>query len=288
VRDLVKFGINGWCWCYPFYKEENFSSAISKTKTLGFDGIEVPVEDPQKLDERKLRDNLNSYDILCSSTWSVFTRDRDLISSNAQNRERCKNHVKDNVKIASALDADITLLLPSAVWKLESSLTRQQEWKLAVEGLRELGEFSDEYGVYIVVEPLNRFETYFINSIQDAIDLVKDVNHPNVKMMIDTFHMNIEDRKFGEEIEKAGELIFHCHMNENDRGPPGAGHIPFEEIINALKAIGYDRWLVMEPFSQASIGRATIQNQDILALEGLRYLQSIWSRARGSKRSNPP
>lgn len=245
---------------------------------LGFDGIEVPVEDPQNLDIGNLRDALNSYDLLCSSTWSVFTGDRDLISPNTEKRERCKNHVKDNIKIASALGADITLLLPSAVWKLESSLTREQEWKLAVEGLRELGEFSAEYGVYIVVEPLNRFETYFINSIQDAIDLVKDVNHVNVMMMIDTFHMNIEDRSFDEEIKKAGELIFHCHMNENDRGPPGSGHIPFEEIIKALKAIGYDRWLVMEPFSQASIGRTTIQNQDMLAREGLRYLQSTWSR----------
>lgn len=274
---MVKFGINGWCWCYPFYKEENFDSAISKTKMLGFDGIEVPVEDPQRLDERKLRQSLDSYEILCSSTWSVFTKDRDLISPNHKTRERCKKHVESNIKIASELGADITLLLPSAVWKLKSSLRREKEWKLAVEGLRELGEISAEYNVYIVVEPLNRFETYFINSVQDAVKLVKDVNHPNVRIMIDTFHMNIEDRRFGEEIKKAGKLIFHCHMNENDRGPPGSGHIPFEEIIRALKTIGYDRWLVMEPFSQASIGRATIENQERLAREGLEYLRSTWS-----------
>jgi len=276
VKSLVKFGINGWCWSYPFYKEENFTLAISKAKMLGFDGIEVPAEEPEKLDVKKLRETLNSYNILCSSVWPVFTKNRDLISPNVQIRENCKNYVKKSIKIASELDADITLVLPSPVWKLKSTLTREEEWKLAVEGLRELGDFAAEHGVYLVIEPLNRFETYFINSVQDAVNLVNDVNHPNVKMMIDTFHMNIEDRKLGDEIRKANGLIFHCHMNDNDRGPPGSGHIPFKEIIEALKAIGYDRWLVMEPFSQASIGRVTVSDPDEQASDGLKYLRSLW------------
>ncbi|MFQ5821513.1 MAG: sugar phosphate isomerase/epimerase family protein [Candidatus Heimdallarchaeota archaeon] len=282
----MKFGINGWCWSYPFYEEKMFRLAISKAKMLDFDGIEVPVEDPEKLDVKGLRKTLDSYGIPCSSICSVFPPDRDLITHDAPIRENCKKYIKKNIKIASELGADVVVVIPSAVGKLDTILAREDEWKLAVEGLRELGAFAADYGIYLTIEPLNRFETYFINLLPDAVKLAKDVNHPNVKVMIDTFHMNIEDDKLGEEIKMAGELIFHCHANENDRGAPGSGHIPFAEIFEALKAIQYNRWLIIETFipgikeiaKAASIWRPLAPDQDTLAREGLKYLRSLWSR----------
>lgn len=283
---MVKFGINGWCWSYPFYVEEMFRLAISKAEMLGFDGIEVPVEDPEKLDIKGLRNTLNSYGIPCSSICSVFPPDRDLISHDASIREDCKKYIEKCMKIAQELGTDVVLVIPSAVGKFDTILGREEEWRLAVDGLRELGAFAADYDIYLAIEPLNRFETYFINLLPDAVKLAKEVNHPNVKVMVDTFHMNIEDDKLGEEIKRAGELIFHCHANENDRGAPGSGHVPFVEILKALKDIGYNRWLVIETFvpgikeiaKAASIWRPLAPDQDTLAGDGLRYLRSTWSR----------
>ena len=276
---MAKFGVNGWCWSYPFYEEEMFTLAISKAKLLGFDGIEVPTEDPEKLDIKKLRETLNSYSIPCSSICAVFPRDRDLISPDASIRENAKKNVKKNIKIASELDTDVVLVLPSAVGKLDTVLTREEEWKLAVKGLRELGKFAADYDVNLAIEPLNRFETYFINRLPDVVKLAKGVNHPNVKVMIDTFHMNIEDDKLGEEIRAAGELIVHCHANENNRGAPGSGHIPFVEIFEALKAIKYDRWLIIETLIPPyKLYKPMALDQDTLARDGLGYLRSVWSR----------
>jgi len=281
---LVKFGINGWCWSYPFYEEKLFTLAISRAKKFGFDGMEIPLENLEKLNVKKLRETLEAYDMpVCDITPAL----PDLISSNADTRKKAKEFLKTGLGIAREIGSECLLVVPSAVGKLDAELAREKEWNLCVEALKEAAPVAADNNVCIVVEAINRFETYFINIVADAARLVREVNHPNVKVCIDTFHMNIEERDFVNAIRDAGDLIYHVHANENHRGQPGAGHIPFPKILKALKDIGYHRWLVIETFQPgikeiakaACIWRKLAPDQDTLARDGLRYLQSTWFTA---------
>lgn len=280
---MVKFGINGWCWAYPFYDEKQFTRAISRARRIGYDGIEIPVENPDKLNIEKLRKALEEYDMIpCSMTPTL----PDPISSDSNVRKNCINTFKKDAEIAKQIGADSAsiVFVPSKVSKLDSDLPYKKEWGLAVELLREIGDIASQNNVYVCIEPLNRFETYFINTVREAVSLVKEVNHNHIKVMIDTFHMNIEENEFGSEILYAGDLIYHVHANENNRGAPGSGHVPFKEIFTALKEIGYQRWLVIQTFKTrimempraAVVWKKLAPDQDSLAKDGLKYMEYTW------------
>jgi D-psicose/D-tagatose/L-ribulose 3-epimerase len=279
----VKFGINAWCWGYPFYEEKLFTLAISRARRLGFDGMEVPLENPQKLNVKKLRETLETYDMSVSSVNPALPH---LASSSADTRREAKEALRIALGVAREIGSECLLAVPSAVGKIDAELPREKEWNLCLEAFKEAGPVAADNNVCILVEAINRFETYFINTVADAARLVREVNHPNVKLLVDTFHMNIEELDILKAIRDAGDLIHYVHANENDRGQPGAGHIPFPKILKALKDLGYHRWLVIETFkpgikeiSIACIWRNLAPDQDTLARDGLRYLQSTWFTA---------
>ena len=135
----------------------------------------------------------------------------------------------------------------------------------------------------LCVEPLNRFETSFMNLAQQAIDVVDRVDHPACGILLDTFHMNIEERSIGEAIRAAGARLKHLHGCENDRGAPGSGHVPWNEVRDALRAVNYDGPVVIESFTSkvktiaraAAIWRPFAATQDALAEDGLRFLRQL-------------
>ncbi len=284
---MVEFGINGWCWAYPFHDEKQFTLAISSAKRIGYDGIETPVEDQNKLKVSKLKGCLTKYDMRATG---ITAPTPDLLSSDRRIRDEAKGIFKRNIEIANELDEEYLVTVPSKVGKVTPELSSEEEKTIIMETLRELGDHAEENGIYLVIEPLNRFETYLVNTVDQALTLVKDVAHPNVKIMIDTFHMNIEENSFEDAIRAGGESIYHVHANENNRGAPGTGHIPFKEILRTLKDIGYRRWLVIQTFNPAKKSevlkaghyprltwRALAVDQDTLAREGLRHLKQTWS-----------
>jgi D-psicose/D-tagatose/L-ribulose 3-epimerase len=150
-----------------------------------------------------------------------------------------------------------------------------------VESLGRAGAHAAERGVTLAIEPLNRFETDLVNTVDQGVRLCDDIGADNVGLLLDTFHMNIEERHIGAAIRSAGRHVRHVHTCENDRGAPGSGHIDFGEVFRALDAIGYDEDVVIESFTPeiveiaraVSLWRPLAPDGDTLASEGLRFLR---------------
>jgi len=158
------------------------------------------------------------------------------------------------------------------------------EFGWAVETLRAAAEHAATLGLTLAVEPLNRFETYFLNCAEQAVTLVDQVRQPNLGILYDTFHANIEEKDPVGAIAVEGSRIVHVHISENDRSTPGAGHVPWPETFAALRATGYDGWLTVEAFGRAlpevaaatSIWRDMLEGEDVLARKTAGFIRSGW------------
>ncbi|MFW6162466.1 MAG: sugar phosphate isomerase/epimerase family protein, partial [Planctomycetota bacterium] len=155
------------------------------------------------------------------------------------------------------------------------------EWDRAVEGLRAAAEHAGDAGIALTIEPLNRFETYFVNTAADARALVEEVGHPALNVQLDTFHANIEEKDTPAAIRLLGDRLGHFHACENDRGQPGTGQVPWDGVFEALRDVDYDGWVVIETFARgirdlcaaACIWRDIYDSADGLARDGLAFLR---------------
>lgn len=180
----------------------------------------------------------------------------------------------------------MVLCVPSASREPEK-ISPAEEWRFAVESLKEICVEAEDRGILLAIEPINRFETRFINTIEDALKLIKDVASPNIKLVVDTFHTNIEEIYLLDKIKKAVGMICHCHANENNRGIAGTGHVPFRDIFSILKSNGYNGWMVVETFTpeiraladRARIWRKLAPTQDELVKRSIAYLKNVWENA---------
>src|SRR5215472_7510020 len=159
----------------------------------------------------------------------------------------------------------------------------EDEWKWAVEGLQVAAQQARKVDVTLCVEPLNRFETYFLNTLSDAAQLVCDVGESNVLVHFDTFHANIEERHPADSLRAVAKMLGHVHVSENDRGIPGTGHNDWRGILSALKEVRYDGWMTIESFAQpepelaaaAAIWRDLAPSGDELARRGLQFIKEL-------------
>jgi D-psicose/D-tagatose/L-ribulose 3-epimerase len=155
------------------------------------------------------------------------------------------------------------------------------EWKRAVDCYQAIGPTLSEYGVTIAIEPLNRFETYFLTTAADAVALCDAIDHPNVGILFDTFHANIEEKHVADACRVAGRHLKHVHTCENDRGIPGTGHVDWPGVFQALRDVQYDGWLTIESFgfalgelsAAASIWRDIAPSPESIAFEGVKFLK---------------
>jgi D-psicose/D-tagatose/L-ribulose 3-epimerase len=160
------------------------------------------------------------------------------------------------------------------------------EWKWGVESMRHVAEHAATCGVTLGVECLNRFECYLLNCVADTVRFVKEVNHPHCKMMYDTFHANIEEKNIPQAIRDAAPHLCHVHISENDRSTPGAGNVRWQENFDALKAVGYDGWFMVEAFGLAlpelaaatKIWRRMYESEEQLARDALAFMKREWSK----------
>jgi len=276
---LVRFGVVSWVWVYPF--DTGF---ISRAKEIGFDGVEIPVEDPRYIDVKRVREELNSNGIECSSLCAVLSPDRDAKSVDETVRRNAIGYIKKCIDLAVELGTDIVAgPLYSSVGPTLEVPDKESEWRRSVYSVRDMAEYAEDRGVYLCVEPINRFENHLVNTVDEALKFIEEVDSPNVKMHFDTFHANIEEKSIRDSLMKCGETLYHFHACENDRGAPGSGHIPWREVAEALKSIGYDRYMVIETFqpgikeiaAAAAIWRPLAPSQDSLARDGLNFLKRL-------------
>lgn len=280
----MRFGANTFIWRSPFSTKTDLD-LILKLKGMGFDLIEIAVEDPALVDTDLLQAELKKNDlgvVMCGA----FGPGRNLSSLDPAEREAAREYLMWMIDAAQKLGSDVVAgPMYSAVGKdrLEESSDRDKEWQLAVDGLKDMAAYAEERGVKLAFEALNRFETDLINVVDQGLKLIQDVGAPNLGLHLDTFHMHLEEKNSAEAIRKAGDRIFHFHACENDRGVPGTGQVDWTEVFEALVDIGYDGNVVIESFTPEvkSIARAVCiwreiaPDQDTIARDGLRFIKSF-------------
>jgi D-psicose/D-tagatose/L-ribulose 3-epimerase len=282
---MAQIGVNAWVWSSPISTEE-LGRLAPIIAGMGFDLVEVPIESTTDLDYTK-GGAIARASGLAVSVCAAMGPDRDLIHSDESIRTNGMDYVKHCIDAAKTLGAaNVVGPLYSAVgrtWQ-QTADERKQDLDLLVKQLKDLAAYAGERGVTICVEPLNRFETSFLNLTSQAIEVVDRVDHPSCGILLDTFHMNIEERSIGDAIRAAGPRMRHLHTCENDRGAPGSGHVPWEEVAKACRDIGYTGPMVIESFTNkvksiaraAAIWRSFATSQDALATEGLSYLRRLF------------
>ncbi len=282
---MIQFGASTFIWVSPF-TSANFD-LLHKVAYMGYDILEVAVEDKDLIDWTRLKQVAHETGLQITIS-GAFGPSRDISSDDAAIRKNGFNYIVDCIRIAEDMNSPIfTGPVYSAVGKtrLVSADRKRQERDWCVENLREVGKIAQACGVVVGVEPLNRFETDMVNTAEQALSLVHEVGHPSIKISLDTFHNNIEEKSIPATIRAVGrELLCHVQGNESDRGTPGTGNVDWPGIKAALTDIGYDGAVVIETFGApseelakaASIWRPLANSPDELASEGLAFYKSLF------------
>ena len=279
----MRFGINTFLFTSPFTNDS--TKLFPKFKRWGFESIEIPIEDPSHIDPAHVKRELDKNGLVCGTACACVGPDRDLRGT----PEHQENGLEYMMKV---IDQMVVLDCPALIGPVYSAVGRadavppaeyKKQWKTVVKNLKTLCKYAESKGKFVYMEPLNRFETDFINTCDQALKMVKDVASPALKLHLDTFHMNIEEKDQAAAIRKAGKLLGHVHACGCDRGTPGNDHIDWKSIAKALKDIRYDGDVVIESFTTdvkviaraAAIWRQIEPTQDEIAVKGLKFLQRI-------------
>ena len=278
----MRFGVNTLIW------SASFDASLIPFDALvaaGVDGIEAPCFDPAGFDRDGFRGALDQYS-LAATLCSVNPAGANPISDNAAERAAALDHWL--AVIALAGDVGVEMLAGptySPVGYLPGRRRNDDEWARAVKFHQQLGPALDRAGVELAIEPLNRFETYFLNTAADAVRLVDEIGHPRVGILFDTFHANIEEKSLESAYRACGKHLKHVHTCENDRGIPGSGHVDWSIVLRAIQETGYDGWLTIESFNanQPEIAAATAIWRDLapstddIAVRGTQFLRGVWA-----------
>ena len=267
----MKFGINTLIYTGEFSDEH--VSIFPGLKAMGFDGVEIAPGAKGDFDTGKMLAALRENGLECSSICGLFGPGRDMRGADKESVRGGIEYTKDCIDMASELKAGIVVgPLYSAVGRanLETEEDRKTQWGQVVDGLKETCEYAEKKGIDLGLEPLNRFETDFMNIAADALRMVADVGSERLGVHLDTFHMSHEEKNSADAIRNAGKRLFHVHASENDRGTPGSGQVPWEAVAKAMTDVGFDRWVVIESFTPevkviakaASIWRPTEKDAD--------------------------
>jgi D-psicose/D-tagatose/L-ribulose 3-epimerase len=281
----MKFGVSLWLWTSPI-TNEIIAKYAPKIASMGFDTIEVPIEDPVGLNTKEARKIIEDNG-LSVTTCAAMGPGRDLVHPDQTVRETGMDYVRRSLDVAHELGSDVfagpIYAEVGRLWKAEEN-QRENETKLLITQLMKLSEYAEEKEVVLCVEALNRFETSFLNLTSQVVEVVDQVDHPNCKILVDLFHAGIEEKNLGDAIRVAGDRLYHVQVAENDRGTPGTGQFAWKEIPKALQDVNYDRHIIIETFTPdneilakaASIWRPLAGSPDELAREGLSFLKNLF------------
>lgn len=240
-------GFNLLLWT-PFVTEEYFG-VLKKLKATGYDGVEVPLFGGEVPHYQKVAQALKDNGLKCTTCTVMPDEEHNPISAEPKHRQGAVDYLKWVIDCNEALGSEV-LAGPfyQPLGKFSGKPATQEEKDRASEVHRQVADYAQKAGVVLALECLNRFECYFLNTIDAASAYARQVDHPNFGVMYDAFHANIEEKDPVGCIPPNLDVIRHVHISENDRGTPGKGHVPFGAILKALRQGGYDQWLTIEAF----------------------------------------
>jgi len=282
----MKYGMNMLLWTDDCTGPK-FPRLFERLKGMGYDSVEMPI---LNVDARKLAALGSTLDGLGLDRTGAtcLTPERNLIGEDRKQRAAGIEHLK------KVIDACRTLRIKLLIGPIYAALgvfsgrpPTTQEWAWAVEGLREVSEHARDAGVTLAAEYLNRFEIYLLNCAADTARMVREVDHPNFRMMYDTFHANIEEKNIASALDGCKDVMVHVHISENDRSTPGKGGVNWGETWTALKKIDYSGMLVVEAFGQGLPGlaaatriwRRMFEDEEKLAADSLAFMRQSWERS---------
>jgi len=277
----MRFGVNTFLFTSPF--NDASTKLFPKFQKWGFDTIEIAIEDPSHIDPAHVKRELDRHGLVCGSVCAAMGPERDLRGTPAQQKTGL-------TYMKALLDQMVVLDCPSLIGPVYSAVGRadavpadeyKKQWATVVKNLKDLSKYAGKLGRQICLEPLNRFETDFINTCDQGLKMIEAVGSPALKLHLDTFHMNIEEKDQAAAIRKAGKHLAHFHACGSDRGTPGNDHIDWKPIAKALKDIRYEGDVVIESFTTdvkviaraAAIWRRIEPTQTEIAVKGLQFLK---------------
>lgn len=279
----MKTGMNLLLW--TTHVTEAHFPLLAKLKAAGFDGVEIPLFEGDGAHYKKVRQELDRHGLGCTAV-TICTPEANPIDPDAAVRKKGHEHHKWAIEMTVILGGDkICGPYHSAIGKFSGHGPTADELAWGADVIRKSAEFAKTHNVMMAAEYLNRFECYFLTTARDTKAFVQQVNHPNFRMMYDTFHANIEEKDLVGTIKAVADVVVHVHISENDRGTPGTGHVHWDPTFKALREVGYDGWLVIEAFGRAlpALAAATKVWRDLFPsdvevyTQGLKFMKEKWA-----------
>ena len=279
----IIYGISNW-----IYGEEPLEKQFIRLNKFGYDAIELMVVEPNKFDIKQVMFYMKKYDLQCCSICTMMTgaeeksKRRNLIDVDLDVRKQTIQYLKDCLGIGHELGAKLVLTVPSGVANITDGWTEENQ-RICVDAFTELGEHAKSVGrIMLAIEPINRYENAFLRRCEQALKLLENTNHPQVKMMLDFFHTNIEEDNNGDAIRLAGKNLVHCHIADSNRKSTGRGQTNWFEIFRALKDINFIGSIACEPLPPTGADvyeslKGTRSQADLYAKECIEYLKFIES-----------
>jgi D-psicose/D-tagatose/L-ribulose 3-epimerase len=275
----MKYGLNLLLWTTSV--DDSLAPLLEKIKGWGYDGVELPLFEFEKKNYEAVGKRLKSLG-LASTAVTICTDDENPISPDAKKRDAGVARLKKAIEMCAASGAThLCGPIHSAIGAFTGQGRTDDEWKWGKESLAKAADYAKSNNVTLVCEYLNRFECYFLNCAEDTARFCREVNHPNLKMMYDTFHANIEEKDVSKAIKGCADQCVHVHISENDRSTPGEGQVAWDETFAALKETKYDGWMMIEAFGLAlpaiaaatKIWRRMFPSEEHLATKGLAFMK---------------
>lgn len=280
---MSKIGFNLLAWSAPI--SEKMHPIAERLKTIGYDGIECFIDNQDTVAYRRFGEHLRQLG-LESTCVMVVGADENPASESPRIREQAVSFLKGAIDRAHAMGATVVCgPMHSAFATFSRREPQPDEYAHSAEVLHQVGDHARQAGIILAPEALNRFECYLCNTMTQLADLVRRADHPNVRAMFDTHHANIEEKRFPDAIRTIAPVLAHVHISENDRGTPGAGHIPWDDTFRTLAEIQYNGWLTIEAFSRNDVDFANsiyvwreYNDPWDIAENGLTFIQSMMTK----------
>jgi D-psicose/D-tagatose/L-ribulose 3-epimerase len=277
----MKFGVNLFIWTANF--DEACLPLFPRIRAAGFDGVEAPMYKGRDFAVTAMRQGLAETGMECT-ICSILVDGLSTISDDSTIREKTVDQLRENIATTAEIGAKIIAgPLYAPVGYLAGRRRTADEWNRSVDCWQQLGPWLTQHEVTAAIEPLNRFETFFLNTAADTARFCDEVDHPNIGILFDTFHANIEEKSIADGYRKVARHLKHVHTCENDRGTPGSGHVEWVPVFEAIREIGYDGWLTIESFGSnlpeiaaaAAIWRDLAATPEAVAFDGVKFLKKM-------------